>query len=256
MVPVIGIVQISHYAHADRYTYLPQIGLYLLLAWTAADLCAGRRYYRRVLGGLSVVILVALIFCARLQTSYWRTSETLWTHTLACTSGNYIAHYNLGLLFAKMGRTDEAIAHLQKALNSNPCYAEAHNNLGILLAQIGRSDEAVSHFQKALESNPDYAEAHSNLGLMLANMGRTDEAIARYCKALAIQPDAIDPLQNLAYAYVQKGHVTDAVSVLQNALASAESAGDEARATMIAQILAKLYETINPSPLNSKTHAP
>jgi hypothetical protein len=120
MIPVIGIVQISYYAHADRYTYLPQIGLYLLLTWAVADWCAGWRHRRWMLGGLCTVILVALIFCARIQVSYWQNSESLWTHTLACTSDNYTAHYNLGEALFQKGRVDEAINHYQKTLQIKP----------------------------------------------------------------------------------------------------------------------------------------
>ena len=116
LIPAIGIVQISHYAHADRYTYLPQIGLYVLLTWGAADLCAGWRHRRWLLGGLSMVILVALIFCAHTQTSYWRNDELLWTHTLACTSGNYVAHNNAGEALFQKGKVDEAGIQYQMAL--------------------------------------------------------------------------------------------------------------------------------------------
>ena len=119
LVPVIGIIQVGLQARADRYTYLPQIGLYVLLTWAAADLCAGWRHRRVVLGGGATVILAALIFCARAQTSYWRNSESLWTHTLACTSDNFIAHNNLGNALLQKGRVDEAIAHFQKALQIN-----------------------------------------------------------------------------------------------------------------------------------------
>ena len=143
MVPVIGLVQISYYAHADRYTYLPQIGMYLLLTWTAADLCAGWRHRRWVLGGLSTVILAALIFCAREQTSYWRNSELLWTHALACTSDNAIGQNNLANALLKTGKVDEAIAHFQTALKINPDYAEAHYDFGMRSlpkGQRGRRD--------------------------------------------------------------------------------------------------------------------
>ena len=146
MVPVIGIVQISFYAHADRYTYLPQIGLYLLLTWTAADLCAGWRHRRWMLSGLAMVILGALIFCARTQTSYWRNGESLWTHTLACTSDNYVAHYSLGDALMQKGSVGEAITHFQTALQINPDYAEAHNYLGNASApkgESGRSDRPL-----------------------------------------------------------------------------------------------------------------
>ena len=187
LVPVIGIVQAGVQARADRYTYLPQIGLYLLLTWAAADLCAGWRHRRVVLGGCSMISLMALIFCARAQTSYWRNSESLWTHTLACTSDNDIANYSLGYVYFQKGKVDEAIIHYQKALEINPDYEEAHNNLGNMLFQKGRVDEAIAHFQKALTIKPDHAEAHYNLGNALLQQGRMDEAIVHFQKALANQ---------------------------------------------------------------------
>jgi Flp pilus assembly protein TadD len=199
MIPVIGMVQISYYAHADRYTYLPQIGLYLMLTWTAADLCAGWRHRRVLLGGLSTVILVALIFCAHTQTLYWRNSEVLWAHTLACTSDNYIAHYNLGDALIKKRRVDEAITHYQTALQIRPDNAKAHNNLAIALFQTGRVNEAITHYQTALQIKPDYAEAHNNLGNALFQKGRVDEAITHYQTALQIKPDYSEAHNNLAW---------------------------------------------------------
>ena len=204
LVPVIGIIQVGAQARADRYTYLPQIGLYLLLTWAAADLCAGWRHRRVVLGGLATVILAALIFCARAQTACWRNSETLWTHTLACTSDNYIAHNNLGNALLKTGHADEAIVHFQKALEIKPDYAEAHNNLGNVLFQKGDVDEAMVHYQKALEVNPDYAMAHNNLGNALLQKGKVDEAIAHFQKALQIKPDYAEAHNNLGYTLIQK----------------------------------------------------
>src|SRR5208282_1657591 len=130
LVPVIGLIQVGLQARADRHTYLPQIGLYVLLTWAAADLCAGWRHRRMVLGGSSTIILVALICCAHTQASYWRNSETLWTHTLACTSDNYMGHYELGNALLQKGSVDEAIAHFQKALQIKPDYAEVCYNLG------------------------------------------------------------------------------------------------------------------------------
>jgi tetratricopeptide (TPR) repeat protein len=218
MIPVIGIVQISYYAHADRYTYLPQIGLYLLLTWAAADLCAGWRHRRVVLGGCSTVILVALIFCARVQTSHWRNSESLWTHTLACTSDNYFAHNNLGEALIQKGSVDEAIAHFQKALQINPDYAEAYYNLGEALLKKGNVDEAIAHFQKALQINPDFAEAHNNLGEALIQKGSVDEAIAHFQKALQINPDYAEAHNNLGEALIQKGNVDEAIAHFQKAL--------------------------------------
>ncbi len=218
MIPVIGIVQISYYAHADRYTYLPQIGLYWLLAWAAAELSAGWRHRRVLLGVCSTIILVALIFCARTQASYWRNSETLWTHTLACTAGNYVAYNNLGSVLLQKGKGNEAIAQYQKALEINPDYADAHYNLGNILCQKGRVDEAIAHYQKALQINPDDAEVHNNLGLALLQKGNVDEAIAQYQKALEIKPDYAGACYNLGEALFQEGKLDEAVAQYQKAL--------------------------------------
>jgi tetratricopeptide (TPR) repeat protein len=218
LAPVIGIVQVGAQARADRYTYLPQIGLYLLLTWAAAELCAGWRHRRVVLGGGSTIILMALIFCARAQTAYWRNSESLWTHTLACTSDNFIGHNNLGIALFKTGNVDEAMVHYQKALEIKPDFAEAHNNLGNFLFQKGSVDEAMVHYQKALEINPDYAEAHYNLGYALLKMGNVDEAIAHLQKALQINPDYAEAHNNLGYALIQKGSVDEATAHFQKAL--------------------------------------
>ena len=216
--PVIGILQVGVQAHADRYTYLPQIGLYLLLTWAVADLCAGWRHRRMVLGGCATIILAALIFCARVQTAYWRNSESLWAHTLACTSDNDIAHNGLGDALSQNGRVGEAIVHFQKALEINPDYAEACYNLGNALLQKGDVDGAIVHFQKALEIKPDYAEAQNNLGIALLRKGNVDEAIIHYQKALEIKPDHAEAHYDLGNTLLQKGRVDEAIVHYQKAL--------------------------------------
>jgi len=218
MIPVIGLVQISYYAHADRYTYLPQIGLYLLLTWTVADLSAGWRQRRLVLGSGSTIILVALIICARTQVSYWRNSETLWTHALACTSNNVIAHNNLGTALLLKGSVDEAIAHCQQSLQIKPDNAEALVSLGNALLQKGSMDEAIVQYEKALEIKPDFAEGHINLGNALLQKGSVDEAIVHYQKALEIKPDYAEAQYNLGNAFTQKGRVDEAITHFQKAL--------------------------------------
>ncbi len=218
LVPVIGIVQVGFQARADRYTYLPQIGLYVWLTWAAAEGCAGRRYRRVVLGGLATGILAALMYCARAQTAYWRNSETLWTHTLACTSDNIVALNNFGYDLRQKGKVDEAVVHFQKALEIKPDYAEAHINLGDALLQKGNVDEAVVHFQKALEIMPDYAEAHNNLGNALFQKGKVDEAIAHYQMALQIIPNFAKAHISLGNALFQKGKVDEAITHYQTAL--------------------------------------
>lgn len=218
LVPVIGILQVGVQARADRYTYLPQIGLYLLLTWAAADLCARWRYGRAALGGGAAIILVALIFCARTQTIYWRNSATLWTHTLACTSDNFMAHYGLGHALFDQGKVEEAIAQYQAALEINPDYAEACNNLGNALLQEGKVDEAIAHLQRALQINPDYAEACNNLGNALLQQGKVDEAIAQLQRSLQINPDDASAHDILGNALLQKGNANEAIAQYQVAL--------------------------------------
>jgi tetratricopeptide (TPR) repeat protein len=218
LVPAIGLVQSGLRAHADRYTYLPQIGLYFALTWAAGSLCAGWRHRRVALGGLAAVILAALMFRARAQTACWRNSETLWTHTLACTADNAIAQNNLGNALLKLGREDEAAAHFQTALKIKPGFAEGYNNLGNVLFQKGRVDEAIICYQKALEINSDYALAHYNLGNALVKKGSMDEAIAQFQKALEINPDYAEAHNNFGYALIQKKSADEAIVHFQKAL--------------------------------------
>jgi tetratricopeptide (TPR) repeat protein len=212
LLPVIGILQVGAQAHADRYTYLPQIGLYVLLTWAAADLSARWRHRRIVLGTLSAVILVALIFCARAQTAYWRNSDSLWTHTLACTSDNFIAHNNLGNTRLHQGKVDEAIVHLQTALRINPSFANAHDILGNALLQKGKVDEAIAEYHIALQINPRFAEACYNLGNARLRQGNVDEAIAQYQKALEFNPDFADAHNNLGTALLHRGNTAEAIA--------------------------------------------
>ncbi len=232
MIPVIGMVQISYYAHADRYTYLPQIGLYLLLTWAAAELCAGWRHRRVMLGGCATVILVALIFCARAQTAYWRNSELLWTHTLACTSDNFIAQNNLGNALVQEGAVDEAIAHFQKALQIKPDYAEAHINLANALLKKGRVAEAITHLQKNLQIKPDSPGVLNNLAWRLATCPdahiRDGVQAVKYAeRACELTHHGVTILVGtLAAAYAEAGRFDDAIAAAQKACALAAAAGE------------------------------
>ena len=205
MVPVIGLVQVGEHSMADRYTYLPQIGLCLSVTWGVAQLATSRRYRHWVCGVASSLVVLVLMGSGWLQTSYWRDGETLWTHALAGTSNNYYAHISLGKILAWRGETDEAIVHFKKTLEIEPDLAEAHSNLAAALAKIGQIDEAIAHFQKALEIKPDNAEVQNILGTVLADRGQIDEAVAHFKKALEIKPDFDYARHNLDRALMLRG---------------------------------------------------
>jgi tetratricopeptide (TPR) repeat protein len=227
LVPVIGLVQVGEQARADRYAYLPQIGLYLALTWAIADLSASWRRRREILGVAATVVIAALTWSAWIQTSYWENSETLWTHTLAVTADNDVAHNNLGFIFLRRGDLDEAISHFQTALNIRASNPQTHYNLGTALVYNNLAnaflrkklvDEAIAHYEKAVELRPDYADAHYNLGSALLQEGRIDEAIAHWQKTVSIQPNDAEAHTTLGDALVRKGEVSQAIAHYETAL--------------------------------------
>jgi tetratricopeptide (TPR) repeat protein len=226
LVPAIGLIQSGMRARADRYTYLPQIGLYILLTWTVVELTASWRSRRWLLGGGAMIVLAVLITCARTQTTYWRDSESLWNHALACTLDNTIAHNNLGDAFYREGRMDEAIAQFQKTLAINPNNAEANYDLGNAFFKQERINEAIAQFQKTLAINPtdadvhyNYANIHNNLGNAFLRQGRMDEAVAQFQMALAINPKDANTHYNLGNAFRRQGGVNEAIAQFEKALA-------------------------------------
>ena len=197
--PVIGIMQVGNQARADRYTYLPQIGLYLLLTWMVVELCAGWRHRSVLLTGLFSIILVALVFSARAQASYWKDSETLWSHALGCTTDNIVAEGNLGQACYTKGKTREAMMHFQNSLRIEPNQAAILSCLGVFLLDMGRVSESLANLQKAVEVEPNFADAHYNLGNTYLQMGQAKEALSHYQRALEITPDDTEALNNMAW---------------------------------------------------------
>jgi protein O-mannosyl-transferase len=218
LLPVIGFIQVGEQARADRYTYLPLIGFWVLITWGVVELSAKWRWRREILGTLAAVALIVLIPLAHLQASYWRNSETLWNHSLASTEGNYIAHNNLGNDLMYRQRLDEAVPHFQKALEILPSYAEANNNLGFALANTDQWTSAIRYYQIALGTKPDYAKAHNNLAVALAVTGKTDEALGHFHEALRIDPDFADAHANLGHLLLQLGRRDEAAAELTEAL--------------------------------------
>jgi len=214
LLPVVGVIQVGSQAHADRYTYLPQIGICVAATWLVAQW----RLNRAVLGSLMAGVVAVLMLCAWKQTAYWKDSETLWAHTLDCTTGNFVAELGIGNALDQNGTLREAMAHYQKALKINPDNVEALNNLGNDLRQTGRVDDAIIHYQKALQIRPGFAAAHYNLGIALGQKGRLVEAIDQYREALRSDPDYVDARINLGGALLQTGRLDEAIAHLQKAL--------------------------------------
>ena len=218
LVPVIGLVQVGSQAMADRYTYLPLIGVFLGATFGMGDLAVRLRLKSTILILVAVIVLAGCLFATARQLRFWRDGETLFEHALAETKDNPVAHNELGSTLLQEGNVDEAITHFQKALQISPDNAVAHNNLGNALLRKGSVDEAITHFQKALQIKPDYAAADNNLGIALLRKGSVDEAIVYYQKALQIKPDYAEAHYNLGNALLRKGNVDEAIVHYQEAL--------------------------------------
>lgn len=245
LVPVIGWVQVGRQAMADRYTYIPFIGLFVMIAWGVPELLArrpGRAVALATAGGLAVA---ACVYGTWMQVPKWRDGVTLWTHTLAVTRENAFAHFNLGVTLADrgqpaaalgeyaealridpqfargynnlgaalmdLGKAEEAMTQFDRALSIAPRYPEAHHNMGRALVERGRLEEAVEQFRQALADDPDYAPAHIEMGIALMRLGRADDAIIHYTAALRLQPDHPAAHNNLGTALERRGRIEQAI---------------------------------------------
>jgi len=217
--PVIGIIQISSdAAHADRYTYLPEIGLAMAAAWAIGDWCAGSQPRRALSAGLMITAIGPLTVWGHIQTSHWRDSESLWTRALACTSNNAIAHFNLAITLAHHGKLPDAIEQYRKALAIRPDYMEALNNLGNALARTGQLDDAIDQYGKALKINPASRLDLYDLAVALADKGKTDEAIAQYRKVLERYPNFAEARLNLNILLGKSGRKEENTAQYRKAL--------------------------------------
>ena len=205
LIPVIGLVQVGSQGMADRYTYIPSIGLFIVAAWGIRDLSAGWRQRKQVLACLFGAVIVALSAVTLRQLTYWRSNTALFTHAIEVTSDNFLAESNLGVALERQGRTEEAITHYRKAIAFRPTYVDARYNLSVALARSGRTDEAIASYRKTLEYDPRHAPAHNNLGFLLAGRGNLDAAIAQYKEAIRIQRDFLLAHNNLGAALGQQG---------------------------------------------------
>jgi len=218
LVPVIGIVQIGSQALADRYTYVPLVGIFVMLAWGGQHLARRWAVPPLALGALVSGAIAAYAVVAWAQVGLWRTSETLLAHTLRVTRANCIAHNNLGVALADENRADAALAHFQEALRIKPDYADAYNNVGLALWREGRREEAALQYRNALRYQPNLAEPHNNLGLVLTELGRIDEALPHFSAALRLDPQFASAHLNLGNALRDSGRTEEAVEHYEEAL--------------------------------------
>jgi Tfp pilus assembly protein PilF len=230
LVPVIGLVQVGEQSHADRYTYLPHVGLFMLAVWLVADVVAKNRAVSRMAVAGAVLIIIVMAWAASIQVSYWRNSETLWSHALAVTSDNDFAHNNFGYLYVDRGELDKAISHFEAAsrirsVKTDKHYslgsALVHMNLADALARKGQSDEAMVHYDQAIALEPNYADAYYNRGNVLLTKGRIEEAVADLQRALQIQPNDADAHTCLGNAFLKEGSLKDAIAEYEQASALA-----------------------------------
>jgi tetratricopeptide (TPR) repeat protein len=218
--PVIGVIQISpDAAHADRYTYLPEIGLAIAVTWLIGDLSIQWKRRQLVLGGLMIAVISALTICGHAQTSYWQNGQILWSRALACTSRNSVAHNNIGYVLYQKGDIEDAINQYNQALEINPNYAQAHFNLGVVFLKRGEVDDAIAEYNQALQIMPDYLEAHFDLGAALVLKGNLPEAIAQYRKVLKIKPDYAEACYNLGRVLLLNGDWDEAMVCLDKTAA-------------------------------------
>jgi Flp pilus assembly protein TadD len=285
LVPVIGLVQVGEQALADRYTYVPLVGLFIALVWGAADLLTWWRCPAFVQVVWTAAVLLALIAGTRIQLRHWRTSIALWAHALRVTAGNYVAHNNLGIALWSEGQVEPAAQQFAAAVEAHPHYALAYNNWGELLFAQGKTETAVDKFRVAAGLKPDAARYRYYLACALQEQGRVDQARAEYDEAQRLDPtwpeavnrkawvyaahpagyfrdgDAAlflakqacqatggrDPhfLDTLAAAYAEKGSFREAISTARAALREAASANRPELAPQIQEHL-RVYEACRP----------
>jgi len=201
LLPVIGIIQVGLQARADRYTYLPQIGIIIAVVWAILNLSSLWRARTVALVPASLAVVGSLSFLSYRQATHWHDTESLWSYTLSLSQENDVALTGLAMIEVGRGQIDDAIIHFRHALGLRDGNAAAHYGLGLALSQQRKTDEAIEHWQKSLELQPDNLNARNNLGAALAGIGRTPEAIEQWQQALAFDPDNGNAANNLAWVF-------------------------------------------------------
>jgi protein O-mannosyl-transferase len=220
LIPVIGIIQVGPHAFADRYTYVPLIGLFIIVVWGGADLAARWQFRRQLLWVMSAVIIIVLTFCAWWQVSYWRNSVTLFEHALKIMPGNYIALSNLGQFYINTGEYDKGLAYIQQAIQIKPKLAPLYYNIGLALHGRGNYHKALEYFAKAEELSFKDDENRRLLGDCYRLTGKWQQAVNIYQKALEINNRNVSARYGLALTLMKMGQGDEAIKELKEALSS------------------------------------
>lgn len=218
LVPVIGLIQIGSQAMADRYTYIPLIGLFIIISWLIPSFSGQRPGFRIGMALLASAVFLSLAIRTSVQLSYWKESTLLFRHTLQVTNNNYLAQKYLGNALVNQGKYKEAIFHLSEALRLKPDFAGARNDLAVALMGQGNPGEAISHLHEALRFQPNYARAHFNLAVILAQQNRFGEAIMHYRETLRIEPNTPEAHNNLGVILASQGSLEEAIDHYSEAL--------------------------------------
>jgi tetratricopeptide (TPR) repeat protein len=217
LVPVIGLVQVGSQALADRYTYLPLVGLFIAFSWGIADIALLLHCRVSLIAFLEAGLVTACALLSWVQVGYWKNSSTLWNHALAVTQNNWLAHLNLGVALEHQGNRALAAEQYEAALRIEPEYATAHNNLGVYLIDQGREQEGFEHLYEALRIAPDYTSAHKNLARALAQRGQTAQALEHFLFVLRARPDDGGTHYNVGLILYQQGDLDAAADHLETA---------------------------------------
>ena len=227
LLPVIGFIQIGLQRHADRYTYLPEIGIVVSIAWLVAEVSRSWRNRRVLLLGGSLFCIIALGLGARAQALYWHDSETLWSRALALAPTSEVANNNLGMVLLKQGRVDDAMVHFQRVLRLHdgehePFYALsaafAHSNLAVAYSEKGETQLALQEAEQTVTLQPEYPDGHFNLATVRMQLGRTRDATVQYRRAVELRPDDAEFRTSLGNSLLREGHEQEAVMQYRVAL--------------------------------------
>ncbi len=217
LLPVIGLIQVGPHAMADRYAYIPMIGLSLMIAWGAPGLAERFRLGKVPVAVAAMLVLLAISAATWVQLATWRNSYSLFGHAVQVTKGNYIAHNNLGLAYYHDGRLDEAIREYRKAIQIHSNHAFLYNNLGVALKQTGKYEEAASCFREAIRRKNE-GGIHQNMGSALFHLGRYEEAVLHYRKAISLGPEKADAHYSLGLTLLRLNRPAEAGAAFRSAL--------------------------------------